>query len=103
MEWLSLPSTLRTRGSIRTDKDQTGRADGTKLGVSWVGASDLQSLAGMAVRIRFLLGSESDLFAFWVSRWATGESGGYVAAGGPAYNASRDLPVGFRRGEEGER
>ena len=64
--------------------------DGTKLGVSWAGAPDLHSLAGTAVRVRFELGPESDLFAFWVSRWVTGESGGYVAAGGPAYNASRD-------------
>lgn len=85
------------------DENQTHRADGTKLGVTWVGASDLQSVAGMAVRIRFLLGSESDLFAFWVSRWASGESGGYVAAGGPAYNASRDLPIDLGRGKEDER
>lgn len=27
-----------------------------------------------------------------MSKWETGESGGFVAAGGPAYGESRDLP-----------
>lgn len=34
----------------------------------------------------------SEIFAFWVSKWSTGESGGYVGAGGPGFLGSRDLP-----------
>ncbi len=84
-------SRLQTVGEGRE-----ARVDGTKVGVGWAGASDLQSLAGTPVRIRFWLGPQSHLFSFWVSHWETGESGGYVAAGGPAYNRSRDVPVHSR-------
>eukprot|EP01047_Picozoa_sp_COSAG01_P050542 COSAG01_NODE_5121_length_4471_cov_8.084629_5_plen_212_part_00 len=67
------------------------RIDSTKLALRWDGAS-LATLAGKPVRLRFQLGIESHLYAFWVSDWQTGESAGFVAAGGPAYGASRDLP-----------
>jgi hypothetical protein len=30
------------------------------------------------------------LFSFWVSKKPTGESGGYVAAGGPDYTGLKD-------------
>ena len=30
------------------------------------------------------------LYAFWVSKDATGKSGGYLAAGGPCYAGSKD-------------
>jgi len=33
----------------------------------------------------------SKLYSFWVSRDATGTSGGYLAAGGPDYPGLRDL------------
>ena len=92
------PFTLANSRLQATSAGHDGRVDSTKVGVSWTGASDLRSLAGTAVRIRFSLGPQSDLYAFWVSRWDTGESAGYVAAGGPAYNASRDVPESLRGG-----
>ena len=42
----------------------------------------LAVVAGKPVRFRFSL-KNAKLFAFWVSKQKTGESGGYVAAGGP--------------------
>ena len=50
---------------------------------------DLASLAGKPARFRFHLAS-GRLYAFWVSADPSGKSGGYVAAGGPAYPGPRD-------------
>ena len=30
-------------------------------------------------------GKSGELYSFWVSKWRTGESGGYLAGGGPEY------------------
>lgn len=65
--------------------------DSTKLAVSWPGA-DLASLSGQPVRLRFEL-TDGALFSFWVSAHSTGESGGYVAAGGPGFDNARDHAV----------
>ena len=51
-----------------------------------------QKLAGRVLRFRFDLARGTELYSFWVSRWASGESGGYVAGGGPAFTSARDLP-----------
>ena len=64
------------------------REDSTKHAISWKGG-DLSCFAGKPVRFRFKLRTAS-LFSFWVSPNATGESYGYVAAGGPAYKGLRD-------------
>ena len=32
-----------------------------------------------------------DFYSFWAGKDAKGASGGYVAAGGPAYSSNRDL------------
>ncbi|MBN2308191.1 MAG: glycosyl hydrolase family 32, partial [Candidatus Hydrogenedentes bacterium] len=58
--------------------------DSTLAQVAWEGAGDLSALAGKPVRFRFHL-TNGALYAFWVSRDATGRSDGYVAAGGPGY------------------
>jgi len=63
--------------------------DSTRHAVSWRGAPDLAALAGKPVRLRFRLNA-GELYAFWVSPKPTGESGGYVAAGGPAFAGARD-------------
>jgi len=63
-------------------------SDGTKLAVTWNGAS-LGDLAGGVVRFRFTV-TKGRLFAFWVSAKPTGESGGYPAAGGPGLSGPRD-------------
>jgi hypothetical protein len=62
--------------------------DGTKQAVTWKNAN-LQSLAGRPVRLRFLA-SRGRLFAFWVSRWPSGESSGFVAGGGPGFSGPVD-------------
>lgn len=64
------------------------RVDATKRAVVWSGG-DLSRFAGKPVRFRFHL-RVATLYSFWVSRKSTGESGGYVAAGGPAYHGLMD-------------
>ena len=63
--------------------------DGTRLAVKWKGAPSLSGLAGQAVRLRFTL-ARARLFAFWISPSASGESRGYLAAGGPGYTRPTD-------------
>ena len=65
------------------------RTDSTKAEIAWKGGT-LASLAGRAVRFRFKLHCGT-FYSFWVSKDATGKSGGYLAAGGPAYKGLRDL------------
>jgi hypothetical protein len=64
------------------------REDTTKRAVTWKGG-DLARFAGKPVRFRFKLRVAS-LYSFWVSAKPTGESGGYLAAAGPAYSSLRD-------------
>jgi hypothetical protein len=66
------------------------RGNGTKLPVAWKTAANLASLAGDVVRFRFTV-SKGRLYAFWVSRWPSGESSGYLAAGGPGFKGTADL------------
>ena len=65
------------------------RTDSTKAEIRWRDG-DLESLAGKAVRFRFKLHCGT-FYSFWVSRDPSGKSGGYLAAGGPAYMGLRDL------------
>lgn len=91
------------RGSIKVEVlDRAGRviapfdaarcvgvvADGAKLAVRWQ-AGSLASLAGQAVRLRFIL-DRAELFAFWISPSAVGHSRGHLAAGGPGYSRTID-------------
>jgi len=64
-------------------------ADKTLAPLTWKGAADLSALAGQPVRFRFSL-RRGSLYAFWVSRDATGRSDGYVAGGGPGYTGHTD-------------
>ena len=61
------------------------RADGTRQMVRWQSSRDLSRLIGKPVRIRFYL-VRAQLYSFWVSPSVSGESLGYVAAGGPGLN-----------------
>ncbi len=63
----------------------TERRNSTRMKVGDVGA-----YAGRSVRLRFTL-SRATLYSFWVSAKPTGESGGYLAGGGPGYRSIRDL------------
>ena len=66
------------------------REDSTKIAVSWSGDADLGRLSGQVVRFRFVP-VKARLFAFWVSRSERGESGGFIAGGGPGFSSYRDL------------
>ena len=70
------------------DKSARIIGNGTRMPLNWRGVS-LGTLAGTPVRFRFTL-DRARLFAFWVSRSIRGESGGYVAAGGPGYSGETD-------------
>jgi len=65
------------------------RGNHTASAVNWSSAT-LARLAGKPVRLRFALTS-GRLYAFWVSATASGQSGGYIAAGGPAFKGPRDV------------
>lgn len=63
------------------------KVDSTKLMIGWKNNKTLAALSGQAVRIKFYV-TDGDLYAFWVSKWDTGESRGYTAGGGPGLNPS---------------
>ena len=65
------------------------RENGTRIPVRWSGGADLARAAGEAVRLRFSL-TRGRLYSFWVSPWPSGESRGYVAAGGPGFSGAAD-------------
>ena len=67
--------------------------DGTRQRIEWNGAPDLSSLAGKAVRFRFVL-TRGKLYSFWVSPDVSGASYGYVAAGGPEFDGPIDIVGG---------
>ena len=76
-------------GFSRDDCAAFSRGDSTKTELRFKGG-DLSALAGTAVRFRFMINCGT-LYSFWVSPSERGESRGYVAGGGPAYNGLRDL------------
>ena len=75
-------------GYSAADCKALARTDSTKHALAWTGG-DLSRFAGKPVRFRFKM-KVATLFSFWVSKKPTGESGGYVAAGGPDYKGLRD-------------
>ena len=64
--------------------------DSTLVRIVWKGVEDLSALAGKPARFRFHL-KKGKLYAFWVSPDTTGASQGFVAAGGPGFETSRDM------------
>jgi len=64
-------------------------SDKTLAPVTWQSGADLSEIAGKTVRLRFAL-RRGSLYAFWVSRDASGRSDGYVAGGGPGYTGNID-------------
>ncbi len=50
---------------------------------------DLSDLSGKAVKLRFKV-AKGSLYSFWVSRHASGASGGYLGAGGPGFDTLID-------------
>jgi hypothetical protein len=64
-------------------------ANNTLQNVRWKNTSDLCAVSRRPVKFRFHL-TTGRLYAFWVSRDATGRSDGYVAGGGPGYTGPTD-------------
>jgi hypothetical protein len=71
------------------DRSIAATGNGTRMAMTWSGGATLAKLAGTPIRLRFHL-KQARLYAFWVSRSDRGESGGYVAAGGPGFSGERD-------------
>ena len=65
------------------------QVDSTLQEVTWADAENLTALRGKMVRFRFTL-RQGSLYAFWVSRDASGRSDGYVAGGGPGFTGPTD-------------
>lgn len=85
-----LDATGRVIDGFSADRCAPMRGRGTRLPVSWSGQASLTAIAGQPVRLR-LIPTQARLFSFWVSRTERGESGGYLAAGGPGYRSAKDL------------
>lgn len=64
----------------------------TKQRVAWETQSDLSSLAGRPKRLRFTL-TNGALYSFWITDDVNGASHGFLAAGGPGYSSTCDVPV----------
>ena len=64
----------------------TFTGNSTKQSLSWK-SGNLAKLKGEPVQIKFYL-TDGKLYAFWVSKWDSGESGGYTAGGGPGLHPS---------------
>ena len=59
----------------------------TRQPISWKNKKNLSDLEGKVIKIKFYL-TDGDLYSFWISPWATGESRGFTAGGGPALDDS---------------
>lgn len=65
------------------------RGNSTCAEIRWKNA-EFAALANRPFKLNFAM-PRGDFYAFWVGKDAKGASGGYVAAGGPAYASSRDI------------
>jgi hypothetical protein len=82
----------KTISDFSKDKCKPIKINGTKIILNWESGKTLKKYSGNPIRIKFYLKNAS-LYSFWVSKYKTGESGGYTSGGGPGLNPSgRDLP-----------
>jgi hypothetical protein len=63
------------------------KGNSTKYMIRWKRHNDLSELKDKPVYFRFHL-NKGDLYSFWVSPWATGESRGHTSGGGPGLSPS---------------
>jgi hypothetical protein len=75
------------RGYSKDDCIELTNLNSTKQAVAWRRKKHVGALAGKKVRAKFYV-TDGDLYAFWVSPWASGESRGYTAGGGPGLSPS---------------
>lgn len=65
----------------------------TKSHIYWTNNSSLKPFVNKAVQFRFYL-NKGDLYSFWVSKYKSGESGGFTAGGGPGlHHAGINIPI----------
>lgn len=65
----------------------------TKKQITWTGKNDISSLQNQAIKVRFYITS-GNLYSFWISPWASGESNGFTAGGGLGMHPSgKDIPL----------
>ena len=78
------------KGAVGASGSPTSSGD--RLKGSWTSANALAPATDRAVRLSFrFLKPTTQLFSFWIARDSCGASDGWVAAGGPRFNTSRDL------------
>ena len=63
------------------------KENSTKFMIRWKRHDNISDFENKPVHFRFLL-NKGALYSFWVSPWATGESRGYTAGGGPGLSQS---------------
>ena len=68
-------------GFSKDDCASMRQLNSTKQLVTWKSNMSLENLIGKIVKLRFYV-TKGDLYAFWISPWATGESRGSTAGGG---------------------
>jgi hypothetical protein len=80
----------RVISGFAADRMEPITGDSTRRLVRWPGQPSLEPLKAEAVRFRFHV-TRGDLYGFWVSATEQGQSGGYVAAGGPGFTGTTDV------------
>lgn len=63
------------------------KGDNVKAKIEWTGNTSLASLKDKQIKVKFYM-DNGEIFAFWISPSASGESMGYTAGGGPGLNIS---------------
>ena len=81
------------KGFTKKDILPLKEINSTKQRIGWRRYSDLSSLIGKMVSLRFYL-TDGDLYSFWLTSDVNGESRGYTGGGGPGLNpAGIDMPL----------
>lgn len=69
------------------DECKPVKGDNVKTKVEWNGNASLTALKDKQIKVKFYI-DNGEIFAFWISPSASGESMGYTAGGGPGLNIS---------------
>ena len=69
------------------DECKVFKVDNVKAKIEWTGNASLASLKNKQLKVKFYI-DNGEIFAFWISPSANGESMGYTAGGGPGLNIS---------------
>lgn len=87
-----LPGLMESDWKGVTSVSGSAASSGDRLKGSWSDARAVASASDRTVRLSFRFRTPTtQLFSFWIARDSCGASDGWVAAGGPTFNSSRDL------------